>query len=120
MPFRLHGRDPATGLDCVGLVAAAYAAAGHRPAALPDRYRLRGNDLKIVEAWLAASGLVDASGAVRAGDVLLCAMGFAQMHLMLLGPDGAVHAHAGLGRVVLTPGAPPGTMIRRCRFSGMD
>ncbi len=22
-PFRLHGRDPATGLDCVGLVAEA-------------------------------------------------------------------------------------------------
>lgn len=39
-PFRLHGRDPARGLDCVGLVAAALAATG-RPARAPSGYRMR-------------------------------------------------------------------------------
>jgi cell wall-associated NlpC family hydrolase len=29
--FRLHGRDPETGLDCVGVVAAAMAAIGQSP-----------------------------------------------------------------------------------------
>ena len=35
VPFRLHGRDPATGLDCVGLVAEALRRAGRRPDASP-------------------------------------------------------------------------------------
>ena len=39
-PFRLHGRDPATGLDCIGLFAVAMARAG-RPVALPNGYALR-------------------------------------------------------------------------------
>ena len=115
VPFRLHGRDPASGLDCVGLVAAAYAAAGYAPALLPDRYRLRGEDAASVLRWLTDAGLVAAHGAVQPGDVALSAMGFGQLHLMLLAPDGALHAHAGLGRVVLTPGAPPGRVTGRWR-----
>ena len=47
-PFRLHGRDPGTGLDCVGLVSAAMAASGGQPVP-PAGYTLR--NLAIV--WMA-------------------------------------------------------------------
>lgn len=105
-PFRLHGRDPATGLDCVGLVAAALAATGRRPAALTG-YGLRNLG---VDQWLplaAQSGLEPASGLVRAGDVQLFALGFGQHHLVIAA-DGAnvIHAHAGLRRVVHQPRDP--------------
>ncbi|MBO9499856.1 MAG: hypothetical protein J7483_10415 [Novosphingobium sp.] len=106
-PFALHGRDPARGLDCVGLVAAALAAIG-RPAVAPLGYRLR---QVRVEGFLGAvvrSGLVAAVGPTRAGDVLLVRPGPAQHHLVIAATAGGfVHAHAGLGRVVLTP-APLG------------
>jgi hypothetical protein len=39
-PFRLHGRDPARGLDCVGLVAEAMRRAGFHPVP-PGGYGLR-------------------------------------------------------------------------------
>ena len=47
--FRLHGRDPDTGLDCVGLLAASLAAIG-RAAPLPNGYRLRARSLPGLEA----------------------------------------------------------------------
>ncbi len=49
--FRLQGCAPATGLDCVGLVWAAYAAAGVR-LARPADYPLRGWGRDRVEAGL--------------------------------------------------------------------
>lgn len=105
-PFRLHGRDAATGLDCVGLVGAALAAVGGRPIA-PGSYGLRNLD---VAQWLplaAQSGLTPASGAARAGDVLLIGLGFAQHHLVIAADAGCViHAHAGLRRVVRQPRDP--------------
>jgi cell wall-associated NlpC family hydrolase len=101
--FRLHGRDPATGLDCIGLVAAALTAIGARPAA-PSGYGLR--NLTIAH-WLhhaAASGLATAEGPIRSGDVLLIALGACQHHLVIAAGDGTViHAHAGLHRVVRQP-----------------
>jgi cell wall-associated NlpC family hydrolase len=39
-PFRLHGRDPLTGLDCVGLAACALTMAGLTTQP-PRRYALR-------------------------------------------------------------------------------
>lgn len=43
VPFRLQGRDPALGLDCVGLVGAAMRAAGYAPM-MPGDYGLRFGD----------------------------------------------------------------------------
>lgn len=104
--FRLHGRDPATGLDCIGLVDAALADAGARPVT-PRGYGLRNF---AVDGWLpfaAQSGLVAASGPIRAGDVLLLALGYAQHHLVIaIDADCVVHAHAGLRRVVRQPREP--------------
>lgn len=104
--FRLHGRNPETGLDCIGLVHAALARAGCAPVP-PSGYALRN---VAVDAWLPAaaqSGLVAARGATRAGDILLLALGYAQHHLVIALDGGSVvHAHAGLRRVVRQPREP--------------
>lgn len=104
--FRLHGRDPRTGLDCVGLVFAALAATGASPVA-PQGYGLRNLS---VDHWLhlaSQSGLTPSPGPVRAGDVLLIALGACQHHLVIAaGPAFVIHAHAGLKRVVRQPFEP--------------
>jgi len=104
--FRLHGREPETGLDCIGLAHAALAGAGCAPVP-PSGYGLRNI---AVDAWLPAaaqSGLVAADGPVRAGDIELLALGYAQHHLVIaLDAESVVHAHAGLRRVVRQPRDP--------------
>lgn len=100
--FRAQGHDPAGGLDCVGLVWAAYAAAGKR-LARPGDYPLRGWSPGRIEAALMAAGFRSADGPACVGDVALIAHPARQYHLVLLGPDSFIHAHAGLRRVVETP-----------------
>jgi murein DD-endopeptidase / murein LD-carboxypeptidase len=101
-PFRLHGRDPQTGLDCVGFVACVFG----RLADAPTGYAMR--NTRQIE-WCA---LLDdfcarrVEGAHEAGDILLLAPGPAQFHLGLWTGSSLIHAHAGLRRVVETPGAP--------------
>lgn len=97
--FRLHGRDPATGLDCVGVVAAALKATG------PNGYRLRNRDISAALAFAPAVGLAEVSDPIEPGDVLLVRSGPAQHHLLIASIRGGfIHAHAGLRRVVATPG----------------
>lgn len=104
VPFRLHGRSEA-GLDCVGLAALAFGRAGHRGTA-PDAYGLRSGDVGRIERWLAAAGLRRVAQG-RAGDLALVRPGPLHLHLMIGTDDGFVHAHAGIGRVVETPGPSP-------------
>lgn len=122
-PFRLHGREPGTGLDCVGLVAAAYRSAGLAVEGVPERYRLSGPAPDVAAAWLAEGGAVPVAGAVAAGDIALADLGTGgrrQLHLLLLGPTGAaVHAHAGLRRVVWSPEVA-GVMLGRWRVTETD
>lgn len=99
--FRAQGRDTATGLDCAGLVWAAYAAAGYALRA-PSDYPLRGWRRERIEAALAAAGFCPVHDR-RAGDVALIALPAEQFHPALMGPVSFVHAHAGLRRVVETP-----------------
>lgn len=99
--FRAQGRDAVHGLDCVGLVWAAYAGAGHRLRA-PRDYPLRGWSRERIVAALEAAGFRRATGA-RDGDVALIALPAGQFHLGLIGGGRLVHAHAGLRRVVETP-----------------
>ena len=99
-PFRLHGRDPQTGLDCVGLVAAAMAATG-RSAAFPTGYTLRRSSVGALGGIAGALGYREASGAVLRGDVVLYRVGACQFHFGIAADDGKlVHAHAGLRRVI--------------------
>lgn len=102
-PFRLHGRDPRSGLDCIGVLAAAFAAIG-RPARLPNGYTLRCRDVPDFGALAAGLGLEAASGAVRTGDVLMLRPGPCQLHAAIAAStETVVHAHAGLRKVVLGP-----------------
>ena len=114
--FRPQGRDPATGLDCVGLVWEAYAAAGCMLRA-PRDYPLRGWREERIVAALAAAGF----GVVtddRDGDVALVELPAGQFHLGLTGGDRMVHAHAGLRRVVETPLGAGFARATRWRFEG--
>ena len=102
--FRLHGRDPDLGLDCVGLAALAMRAAGF-PGDIPAGYALRGGDAQGIAARFDASGLVRGDG--TAGDLALFEAGPAQFHLGVIVGGGIVHADAMLRRVVERPGPPP-------------
>jgi cell wall-associated NlpC family hydrolase len=118
--FRLHGRDVASGLDCVGLVVLAMARAGVELRCVPDRYALRGGDATAMADWIAQAGLCRVAK-WQTGDMLFCDMGGGQHHVMIGGrgkADGAgatIHAHAGLRRVVMSPGAPGGTVLSAWR-----
>jgi hypothetical protein len=116
-PFRLHGRDPATGLDCVGLVSAALAASGVRTA-VPTGYGLRNLDIAHWLPLAQQSGLVPAPGAICAGEVLLIALAHCQHHLVIAADAVTViHAHAGLRRVVLQPLDPAWQVHAKWRFA---
>lgn len=115
--FRLHGRDPGSGLDCIGLLAAAMNRAG-MPVTLPTGYPLR---LRALEGWLpdpADLGFETAELPFRPGDVVLLAPGPAQFHLAIAAaPDGWVHAHAGLRRAVHAPALPVVPIILHWRLA---
>ncbi|MEY4270698.1 MAG: hypothetical protein RLZZ58_1914 [Pseudomonadota bacterium] len=100
--FRLHGRDPATGVDCIGLALCAHAGAGVVLAA-PDDYPLRGWPRARVENWILRAGLVRADGALRPGDVPVIDAGFGQWHFGIAGPGMLVHADARRRRVIQAP-----------------
>jgi cell wall-associated NlpC family hydrolase len=100
--FRLQGRDPATGLDCIGVVLAAYVAAEVKLAALDD-YPLRGTALVDALAAIDTSGLTRRESAAATGDVALYALPAGQLHVALLGPASLIHADAALRRVVEAP-----------------
>jgi cell wall-associated NlpC family hydrolase len=115
-PFRFRGRDPRTGLDCVGLVVAALAKLGEPAAPLPA-YSLRQSSFSRLFGHEAKAGFDEADGTPASGDLLLVRPGPAQVHLGLVGTTGGfVHAHAGLGRVVVTPSPPPWPIERHWRL----
>jgi cell wall-associated NlpC family hydrolase len=109
--FRPQGRVPGLGLDCVGLVLVAARAARVPLPPLPG-YAL-GGDHDDASAQLVALGCRQRRrlAAARPGDVLLVAPAGAQRHLLLLTDRGAIHAHAGLGRVVEGPLAMDWAML---------
>jgi hypothetical protein len=114
--FRLHGRHPDVGLDCVGVVARALAGESIE---VPCDYTLRGDYLGRIAADMDRRGFRDVSDApVRSGDILLCLPAEWQLHFAIATPDGFVHAHAGLRRVVLTPPPFPWPIVGHWRPTG--
>jgi murein DD-endopeptidase / murein LD-carboxypeptidase len=114
-PFRLFGRCPRVALDCAGLVLCAL---GEKK---PDiRYNLKGEYLHTVCAYMAQYGWRErqVSAAFHDGDVVIVTCGPRQQHLMIRAADGWVHAHAGLGKVVHTPGESPWPVIASWRMTG--
>ncbi len=100
--FRLQGRAPEYGLDCVGLIAIAFGLSD----GVPTGYPLRGGDIQQFEHLLRRSGFVRRKAGWRRGDVLVLCPGPAQVHLGLWTGESLIHADAGLGRIVETPGIP--------------
>lgn len=93
--FRLHGRAPETGLDCIGVVAWVY------QLSVPTGYRLRTSDVRRVEEELRRLGFLPGLGGP--GEVVLLRPGAEQVHLGIMTSCGFVHADAGLRRVVEFP-----------------
>jgi hypothetical protein len=118
IPFLLHGRSADAGLDCVGLAGLCLSTAGE-DAAVPTDYRLRGQHSARVCAYFDDRQFSRVSdGSVVAGDILLLEPGVRQIHLAVMTPKGAVHAHLGLGRVVATPLPLPWRTIAQWRLIG--
>lgn len=114
--FQLQGRDPAAGLDCVGVILAALAASGRTVPPLP-RYTMRRTQLAPFDRLAAVHGLQDVSGAWQPGDVLVFRTGPAQRHAAIATTgDHIVHAHAALRRVVCSTVPPDWTIMRRWRL----
>lgn len=117
VPFRLHGRETETGLDCVGLLLACLEAVGiSGPTA--HGYGLRNRS---IDRWLALATqweLIDAQGPMMAGDVLVSRPGPMQHHIMISQSDySVIHAHAGLRRVVREPLSDAIHIARQLRLS---
>lgn len=113
--FRLHGRNPATGLDCIGLFSASMTQAGSA-CPVPTGYPMRVLDLA---QWLpdpAIFGLLDAEPPFQPGDVAMLRPSVGQFHLAIAGRFGWVHAHAGLRRVVRQPDLPSGDLVHHWRL----
>lgn len=98
--FKLHGRDPKVGLDCIGLLACSLEAIGSIPD-VPEGYLLRNADhLRWIDC-AKHSGLVSVHGQIAKGDVLLVQPGPGQQHLLIVdSTTSVIHAHAGLRKVV--------------------
>lgn len=117
-PFRLYGRDPKTGVDCLGLVLHALIQTGRKPGAMPS-YRLRNSQIDAFIPLIPKLGLVaSAQSAVKEGDLLLTCPSAAQFHLgIACGATAIIHAHAGLRRVVRSPLPPSKTIYRRWQLA---
>lgn len=114
-PFRLHGRDPATGLDCVGVATAALRHCGRRVIE-PMGYGFRNRSIAPLLGFAEANGLRETDDPTAAGDILLVRPGPGQHHLLIATVgDCFIHAHAGLRRVVAQPGPLPWPIERRWR-----
>lgn len=114
--FRAHGRDPAIGLDCVGLAAFAYRAGGADPR-LPSGYGLRGGSVRDIADRLRANGFVRIpSGTEIAGDLFVLQPGARQIHFAIHSGRGFVHADLALKRIVERPGAPPWPLLGLWRW----
>jgi hypothetical protein len=100
--FCVQGRGEG-GLDCLGVVLATF----EIPAdAVPRDYRLRGDHLPEIRKGLDLHFRRLRRSQLRSGDVMLLAAAEDQLHLAVRTEQGFVHAHAGIRRVVETPGEP--------------
>ena len=116
-PFRLHGRDPATGLDCVGLVVSSLTMIG-RDISAPNGYSLRRCDPAPFLSHAQLVGLRECAGPVLTGHVVLVRPSPGQFHLLVaVSAHDFAHAHAGIGRVVIAPRPENWPIIRQWQLA---
>ena len=108
--FRPQGRDPDQGLDCVGLVCAAFGIAAD---SVPRDYRLRDGGLE--RLMLELGRFFRRVRDLAAGDVLVFQVAADQPHLGIRSDRGFIHAEARLRKVVETPGEPPWQLLSAYR-----
>jgi len=109
--FRLRGRDPDTGLDCVGVIAIALLRSGHK-GLVPTDYVLRNKNVARVYDEAQNLGLIPGQNVDKPGSIVLLKVGPYQFHFAICAGDGRfVHAHAGLRKVVMSPTLPDGHVI---------
>ncbi len=104
-PFRHQGNDPATGLDCRGLLVALARRFGHEPAPHPIHYKRRPKAAELL-AYLRAEPLIEEIevAELRASDIaLLCHEGEQEATHVGLIADGPyevmlIHAYGTLGK----------------------
>jgi murein DD-endopeptidase / murein LD-carboxypeptidase len=113
--FRPQGRAD-NALDCIGLVVRAFELDART---IRKNYRLRGDHRYELEQGLLVQFRRIAMRQLRPGDVMLLRAADDQVHLGVRTNNGFVHAHAGIGYVVETPGMPEwpvlGVYRRRAR-----
>jgi murein DD-endopeptidase / murein LD-carboxypeptidase len=97
--FRLQGRDPSTGLDCVGLVAWCAQTIG-LPVMDSNDYVLASSAEKLMPHLLASGFVMRPDLRPRAGDVLIFKLQNSLNHVGICTPRGVVHADMRFRRVV--------------------
>lgn len=104
VPFRPQGRDPLVGLDCVGLTMLVFDIPVQK---IPFRYRISQRQCMnaIVEQLGKYFDEVAKVDSVS-GDLLLIEVGEGRAHFAVRGAGSHIHAHAGLSRIVESPGMP--------------
>lgn len=108
--FRPQGRSAATGLDCVGVAALAMGVEA------VTYYNLRSSDADEVNSEFSDCGFLRiAPTAAEAGDLLLTRIERGQLHVVILTPDGYLHADARLRRVAEVPGDVPWPVVSAWR-----
>ena len=108
--FRPQGRDAYLGLDCVGLVCAAF---GIVADSVPRDYRLRGGNFERLKSEMGR--FFRRVRTPAAGDVLVFKVAAHQLHAAILSDRGFIHADARLRMVVETPGTPPWQLLSAYR-----
>jgi hypothetical protein len=101
-PFHDHGRHPPHGVDCIGVIEQCLNQAGFEIIA-PSDYRRQGDHAKRIVAFFADERFGKACDGPQTGDIAVAQITSRQFHFMIRVPQGWVHAHAGLGKVVQTP-----------------
>ncbi|MCX7284203.1 MAG: peptidoglycan endopeptidase [Novosphingobium sp.] len=109
VPFRLHGRDPRTGLDCVGVVAEVLRRIGRQPI-VPGDYTLRNASVSRFLSYACDNDLVCTKDG---GQIVLCMVNPIQPHLLVRVTGGFVHAHASLRRVTFLSDPLPWQISRQ-------
>jgi cell wall-associated NlpC family hydrolase len=94
-PFRLHGREARTGIDCAWLIVTSARACGYPCTGLDEMFTVRGNARQLYGAMIHRAFERVPKAEARAGDVLLLTSKPGTAHIALMSertPQTIIHA----------------------------